>query len=103
MHNIVLKNAQHDMQNLVREAQLIFRQASTETGEKASVLINKGLGLLDDTLSKAQQVQNAAMDSGREIVATTDTFVHENPWRSVAISLGVGFLAGVCISRNHRP
>ena len=99
MRNTALKNAQRDMQALVREAQLIFREASNETGDKANALISKGLGLLDDSLTKAQQVQSVALDSGREIVTTTDEFVHENPWRAIALSLGVGLLAGICISR----
>lgn len=100
MRNTALKNAQRDMRALVREAQMTFREASNETGDKANALINKGIGLLDDTLAKAQQVQSAAMDSGREIVTTTDEFVHHNPWRAIAISLGVGLIAGVCISRK---
>ncbi|PUA16995.1 YqjD family protein [Glaciimonas sp. PCH181] len=100
MRNTALKNARRDMQALVREAQLTFREASNETGEKANALISKGIGLLDDTLTKAQQVQSAAIDSGREMVTTTDEFVHENPWRAIAVSLGIGLLAGICISRK---
>lgn len=100
MQNTALKNAQSDLQKLVREAQKTLREASSETGDKASALINKGIGLLDDTLSKAQQLQNSAMESGREVVATTDEYVHENPWRAIAISLAVGLLAGVCIAKK---
>lgn len=100
MRNSALKNVQHDMQTLVREAQKAFHEASNETGDKANALISKGMALLDDTLTKAQQVQNAALDSGRELVTTTDKFVHESPWRAIAIALGVGLLAGICISRN---
>ena len=100
MHNNSLENIQQDMQALVREALKTLREASSETGEKATALINKGIGLLDDTLTKAQQVQSAAMDSGRAAITSTDEYVHENPWRVIAISLAVGVLAGVCVSRK---
>ncbi|QRX81341.1 YqjD family protein [Glaciimonas sp. PAMC28666] len=100
MQNKSLDSTQKDMQALVREALATLREASSETGEKANALINKGIGLLDDTLVKAQQLQNAAIDSGRAAMTSTDEYVHENPWRAIAISAAVGLLAGVCISRK---
>ena len=99
MRNSALRTVRHDLQALVREAQQVLREATTETGDKANALISKGIGLLDDTLTKAQQLQSAAIDSGREVVNTTDEYVHANPWRAIAISAGVGLLAGVCVSR----
>ena len=99
MRNSTLNTAKHDLQALVREAQQVLREASTETGDKANMLIGKGIGLLDDTLAKAQDLQSAAIHSGREMVTTTDDYVHENPWRAIVISLSVGLLAGVCVSR----
>ncbi|MDY7547300.1 DUF883 domain-containing protein [Glaciimonas sp. CA11.2] len=100
MRNNSLENIEQDMQSLVREALKTLREASFETGEKATNLINKGIGLLDDTLAKAQQVQSAAIDGGRAAITSTDEYVHENPWRVIAISLAVGVLAGVCVSRK---
>lgn len=100
MQNKSLDSAQKDMQALVREALTTLREASSETGEKANVLINKGIGLLDDTLVKAQQMQSAAIDSGKAAVTSTDEYVHENPWRAIAISLAVGLLAGICVARK---
>jgi len=99
MRNSALNTAKNDLQALVREAQHVLREATTETGDKANVLIGRGIGLLDDTVAKAQELQSAAIDSGKVMATTTDEYVHENPWRAIAISLGLGLLAGVCVSR----
>ncbi len=39
-------------------------------------------------------------DRGKEVAAKTDDYVHENPWRAVAISAGLGLLVGLVIGRS---
>jgi ElaB/YqjD/DUF883 family membrane-anchored ribosome-binding protein len=85
---------------MVEDAQELFREAAATTGEKAEDLRDKGLELLDTAVSKAQDVQAAAIEAGKEIAATTDDYVQENPWRAIAISAGIGLLVGLAISRK---
>ena len=95
-----LKTSRNDMKTLVRDAQDLFREAASATGDKAETLRGKGLALLDTALNKAQDVQAAALDTGKELAATADDYVQENPWRAVAISAGVGLLVGLIIGRK---
>lgn len=95
-----LKTTRTDMRSLVRDAQDLFREATSATGEKADALRSKGLSLLDAALSKAQDAQTAAIDTGRELAGSADNYVQQNPWRAVAISAGVGLLIGMMISRK---
>lgn len=88
------------MNTLVKDAQDLFREATLATGEKAEELREKGLVLLDAAMEKAQEVQAVAVQKGKEAVQTTDEFVHENPWKAVAISAGVGLLIGLLASRR---
>lgn len=95
-----IKTVQSDMRTLVRDAQDLFREATTATGEKADALRARGLSLLDSAMAKAQDVQAAAIETGKEMAETADNFVQENPWKAVAISAGVGLLLGVLIARR---
>jgi ElaB/YqjD/DUF883 family membrane-anchored ribosome-binding protein len=95
-----IKTVRHDMSTLVQDAQELFREATFATGEKAEELRNKGLVLLDAALERAQELQAVAVEKGKEVAQTTDEFVHENPWKAVAISAGVGLLVGLLISRR---
>ncbi|SFB25281.1 Membrane-anchored ribosome-binding protein, inhibits growth in stationary phase, ElaB/YqjD/DUF883 family [Collimonas sp. OK607] len=99
MHRSTLRT-RSDIRSMVEDAQQLFREAATSTGEKAEDLRNKGLELLDSAVSKAQDVQAAAIEAGKEIAATTDDYVQENPWRAIAISAGIGLLVGLVISRK---
>lgn len=95
-----LKTVRTDMKTLVKDAQDLFREATSATGEKAELLRTQGLDLLDTALVKAQEVQTAAIQTGKEVAESTDTYVQENPWKAVAISAGVGVLIGMLIARK---
>jgi ElaB/YqjD/DUF883 family membrane-anchored ribosome-binding protein len=100
MKATTLKTTRTDIRTLVKDAQELFREATTVTGEKADELRGRGLQLLDSAMVKAQEVQTAALETGKELAEKTDDYVHENPWRAVAISAGVGLLLGMLISRK---
>ena len=44
--------------------------------------------------------QEVVVEKTKEAAKATDEFVHENPWRSIAIGAGVGLLLGLAISRR---
>lgn len=95
-----IKTARSDMKTLVRDAQDLFREATSSTGVKAEELREKGLMLLDAAMEKAQEVQAAALETGKEVAQTADEYVHQNPWNAVAISSAVGLLVGMLLARK---
>lgn len=94
------KTVRSDFKTLVRDAQQMLREATASTGERAEELRVKGLDMLDTAMNKAQELQTAAVQTGKEIAETTDTFVQENPWKAVAIAAGAGILIGMLIARR---
>ena len=95
-----LKTVRMDLRSLLRDAQDLFREATSSTGIKADDLRERGLELLDTALVKAQDLQSVALDTSKEVVDTADSYVKDNPWRAVAISAGVGVLLGMMIGRR---
>jgi ElaB/YqjD/DUF883 family membrane-anchored ribosome-binding protein len=95
-----LKTVRTDMKTLIRDAQDLFREATSVTGVKAEELRAKGLTLLDTAMAKAQDVQAAAIETSKELATEADDYVRENPWQAVAIGAGVGLLVGLLISRK---
>lgn len=100
MENSHVKTVSNDMKSLVREAQELFREATSITGERADVLRAKGISLLDSAIIAAQDAQMAVVESGKDALKATDTYVQENPWKAIAVSAGVGLLVGMLISRS---
>jgi ElaB/YqjD/DUF883 family membrane-anchored ribosome-binding protein len=94
------KTVRNDMKTLVKDAQALFREAAVSTGDKAEELRSKGLNMLEAAVEAAQNAQAVAVEKGKEVAKRTDDYVHENPWRAVAISAGIGLLVGLVIGRS---
>jgi len=56
--------------------------------------------MLDHAITRAHDLQEAAVRKGRKIAHDTDEYVHEHPWRAIGIAAGVGLLVGMLIARR---
>jgi ElaB/YqjD/DUF883 family membrane-anchored ribosome-binding protein len=45
-----------------------------------------------------REIQEAVMAKTREAAATTDQYVHDNPWKVVGIAGGLGFILGLLLA-----
>ena len=61
MTKSALKTVRNDMKTLVKDAQELFREAASATGDKADELRNKGLTLLEAAVETAQNAHTAAI------------------------------------------
>ena len=93
-----------EVRSLIHEAQRMLSEASATTGERAEELKKKGLQLLSSSVSKAQELEKLALDSAKSVAASTDTLVHENPWRAIAVAgvvgAGIGLVLGMAINQK---
>jgi ElaB/YqjD/DUF883 family membrane-anchored ribosome-binding protein len=87
-----------EMKSLVSDAQEMFDAATSATSDKASALRTEGMRLLDTALSLAKDVQKNAVKTGKEFAVTADDYVHENPWRTVAVAAGVALVIGALVT-----
>ncbi|WP_151448977.1 DUF883 family protein [Lacisediminimonas profundi] len=95
-----LKTVRNDFGTLLRDAQDLFREATSATGAKADDLRARGMALLDEAGGKAKELQAAAIEAGKELADSADGYVRKNPWQAVAVAAGAGLLIGVLIARK---
>ncbi|AVR96177.1 DUF883 family protein [Pseudoduganella armeniaca] len=95
-----ISTVNNDVKTLVKDAQALFTAATALTGEKAEELRGRGMRALDSALARAQDVQVKAVETSKQAAASTDAYVKENPWRSIAVAAGVGLLVGVIVGRK---
>ncbi|WP_413459322.1 DUF883 family protein [Herbaspirillum huttiense] len=94
------KTARTDVQSLLQQAQDMFAEATSATGKKADDLRAGAQELLEQALNTAQDAQAAVVETGRQIVTSTDDYVQSNPWRAIAIGTGIGLLVGLAVGRS---
>ena len=74
-----LKVINNDVKTLVKDAQSLFQSAAAMTGEKAEEVHKRGMRMLDTALVKVQDAQASALVTSKEMAASTESYVKENP------------------------
>jgi len=104
MASIKAKTAQevlmNDFQTLVSDTERLLEHTATLAGDQADELRSQ----IHDSLLRARETLKLteAPLSGRAQAAVTATedYVQANPWQSVGIAAGVGFLIGLLATRR---
>lgn len=89
-----------DFQTLVRDTEKLLEHTATLAGDQADELraqIHDSLLRARETL---QQTQDSVRERGQAALASTEEYVQTNPWQSIGIAAGVGFLVGLLASRR---
>lgn len=89
-----------DLKVVIADAEELLRATAGQAGEKVSALREK----IQDNLARARaslaDAQAAMVDKAKEVGHATDEYVRDNPWKSVGIAAGVGFVIGLLVGRR---
>jgi ElaB/YqjD/DUF883 family membrane-anchored ribosome-binding protein len=89
-----------DFTEVLTEADALLKQATKESGEKASDLRAQVEAKLRNAKMKLQDMQDDALDRAKATARATDEYVHDNPWQALGVAAAVGVLVGLLISRR---
>ena len=98
------KNAQEilmaDFQALVLDTERLLEHTASLAGDQVEELRAQ----IKDSLFKARETlvetKGTLQDRGQAAVVATEDYVQANPWQSVGIAAGVGFLIGLLATRR---
>jgi len=82
---------------VVTETEQLLKSIAGASGDKAVALrasVEQGLAAAGDRLAK---IREASVNKAGAAAHATDEYVHDNPWRSMAVVAGVGALAGLAV------
>lgn len=89
-----------DFQVLVADTEKLLEHTASLAGEQADELraqINESLLRARETLKLTEE---SLRERGKAAVVATEDYVQTNPWQSVGIAAGVGFLIGLLATRR---
>jgi ElaB/YqjD/DUF883 family membrane-anchored ribosome-binding protein len=89
----------NDLKSVIQDAESWLRNSSL-TGEDLKAAKEKFERTIAGAKADLMHYQEVVLEKTKEAAKATDEYVHENPWRSIAIGAGVGLLLGVAISRR---
>lgn len=100
MAEVKLDAVTDDLKTLSGDAKKIAREAQDDVVAKTGELSTKCMELFNTAVASAREVPAIAAAKTKEVAASTDEYVHENPWKAVTLSAGVGLLLGVIFSKR---
>jgi ElaB/YqjD/DUF883 family membrane-anchored ribosome-binding protein len=89
----------NDLKSVIQDAESWLRNSSL-TGDDLKAAREKFERTLVSAKADLLHYQEVVVEKTKEAAKATDEYVHENPWRSIAIGAGIGLLLGVAISRR---
>lgn len=98
--NLSRESLLDDFSAMLTEAEDLLRRAGNETGERAKDLRAQVEAKLLSAKLRLQELEGDAIDSAKAAARYTDDYVHDNPWRAVAVAGVAGFLVGLLFSRR---
>ena len=88
------------MKVVVSDAEEILRATAGVAGEKMVDLRERIAARLREAKLRLADAEAALVDKTKAAARATDDYVHDNPWKSVGVAAGVGFLLGLLVNRR---
>ena len=88
----------------VAQAEDLLRALGDESGEAIDAMRTRVSSTLHDARTRLAGRAEQAKTVANNTMTQADRYVHENPWRAVAIGAGIGVVVAMLLSsrRNHR-
>jgi ElaB/YqjD/DUF883 family membrane-anchored ribosome-binding protein len=100
-----MKNASRDklmtdVRAVVADAEAYLDASVGQTGAAYAAARKKLEQTLDAAKAQAAEAHRVLAEKTRAAARATDTYVHEKPWESIAMGVGVGLLLGLLVARR---
>jgi ElaB/YqjD/DUF883 family membrane-anchored ribosome-binding protein len=88
-----------DVHAVLTDAEELLHATVNQGGEKVTAIRAKMAARLSDAKEKFMVAERQVVEKTKAAAKATDEYVQENPWQSVLIASGVGFVIGFIVHR----
>jgi ElaB/YqjD/DUF883 family membrane-anchored ribosome-binding protein len=89
-----------DVKVVIADAEELLRATAGQAGDKIADARAKIQDHLNNAKASLAEAQAAVVERAKAVGHATDDYVHDNPWRSVGVAAGIGFIVGLLIGRR---
>ncbi len=89
-----------DLRLVVSDTEELLKATANQTGDRIAAARIRAEESLRSARARLEEAQAVMMEKTKAAAKATDTYVHDNPWKSVGIAAVAGVLLGVIISRR---
>lgn len=89
-----------DLKVVVADTDELLRATAGQASEKVAEIRARLQDQLVNAKASLAEAQAAVVDKAKQVGHAADDYVHDNPWRSVGVAAGIGFIVGLLIGRR---
>ncbi|HQW20193.1 MAG TPA: DUF883 family protein [Rhodocyclaceae bacterium] len=89
-----------DFKMVVADTEELLRATAGQAGEKVNEIRARAQDRLNIAKLKLAEAEEILVDKAKQVGRAADDYVHDNPWSSVGMAAGVGFLIGLLVGRR---
>jgi ElaB/YqjD/DUF883 family membrane-anchored ribosome-binding protein len=90
-----------DLKAFIRDGEALLQAFAHNAGEgmhEAKERAQESLGAAQERLA---QLQDRLLSEARTAMEAGETYLRDNPWKTIAFAAGIGFLIGTLLSRRR--
>ncbi|MEC5160933.1 MULTISPECIES: DUF883 family protein [unclassified Janthinobacterium] len=89
-----------DMKNVIHDAEDWLGKTGTRSGEEINAVKERFEHTLQTAKTDLMKLEASMMAKAKLAAQATDTYVNDNPWKSVGVGAAVGILFGLLVARR---
>lgn len=89
-----------DVRLVIADTEELLRATAGQAGDKIADIRARTQDRLAAAKIKLAEAEAMVVDKAKQVGRVTDDYVHDNPWRSVGVAAGFGFIVGLLIGRR---
>lgn len=90
----------NEFKSFLTDVEELVKETTTLTGEDLTRAKAKLYARIDTAKESVTNAGAAISESARNVAASTNEYVHDQPWKSISIGAGIGLLLGFVLSRR---
>ncbi len=93
-------NLMRELNHVLRDAEELIQNSEQQVGEGFQSAKDKLQSSLKNAKREVEHIEEVVVKKTKDAAHATDAYVHENPWKTAGIAVGVGLLVGLLIGKN---
>ncbi|MBR7800938.1 DUF883 domain-containing protein [Undibacterium sp. FT137W] len=89
-----------ELNQILKDAEELLKSSEQQAGDGFHQAKEKLEASLKSAKQEIHKIEEVVVKKTKEAAQATDSYVHENPWKTAGIAAGVGLLIGLLIGRN---
>lgn len=89
-----------DFKTVMSDAEALVKATANQGGEALATVRAKAEASLAAAKTRMADAEAALLVRAKAAAKATDVYVHENPWKAIGISAGLGLLIGFLMGRR---